>query len=285
MSNKRRGLGRGLDALLSDVQEVAGTPRAGEELRMVPVERLERGRYQPRKDIRPEALTELAASIRSQGIIQPLIARPIPGGRYEIVAGERRWRAAQLSGLDEVPVVVRDIPDKAVLAVALIENIQREDLNPLEEAEALARLAQEFELTHAQAAAAVGRSRTAVTNLLRLMELEPETRRLLREGHLGMGHARALLTLTPRQQAEAAQLIVRRGLSARESEALARRLKSPASARKKAPADPNVVALERELTERLGARVTVKTSGKGRGSLVIYFSSLEELDGILARLH
>lgn len=284
MSNKRRGLGRGLDALLSDVQEVAGASRVGEELRMVPVERLERGRYQPRKDIRPETLTELADSIRSQGVIQPLIVRPASGGRYEIIAGERRWRAAQLSGLAEVPVVVRDISDKAALAVALVENIQREDLNPLEEAEALARLAEEFELTHAQTAAAVGRSRTAVTNLLRLTELAPEARRLLREGHLGMGHARALLTLTPRQQAEAARLIARRGLSARESEALARRLKLPASAKEKLPVDPNVVALERELTERLGARVTVKTRGKGRGSLVVHFSSLEELDGILSRL-
>ncbi len=284
MSNKRRGLGRGLDALLSEAETAVEAPKTGERLARLPVEQLVRGRFQPRKDLRAEALATLADSIRAQGIVQPLIVRPLGSDRYEIVAGERRWRAAQMAGLTEVPAVVREIHDQAAIAVALIENIQREDLNPLEEAEALLRLTEEFELTQAQAAEAVGRSRVAVTNLLRLLELGPEAKRLVREGKLAMGHARALLALGGREQAEAARKIADKGLSAREAEALVRRLKAPAKKEAGARPDPNVDALERELGERLGARVNVQSGTRGRGKLVIHYASLDQLDGILKHL-
>ncbi|MGH8225910.1 MAG: ParB/RepB/Spo0J family partition protein [Gammaproteobacteria bacterium] len=284
MSTKRRGLGRGLDALLSEAETAVEAPKTGERLAKLPVEQLERGRFQPRKDLRAEALSSLADSIRAQGIVQPLIVRPLGPNRYEIVAGERRWRAAQMAGLAEVPAVVREIPDQAAIAVALIENIQREDLNALEEAEALLRLTEEFELTQAQAAEAVGRSRVAVTNLLRLLDLGPEAKRLVREGKLAMGHARALLALSGREQAEAARKIADQGLSAREAEALVRRLKSPAKNKPGARPDPNVAALERELGEKLGARVNVQSGTRGRGRLVIHYASLDQLDGILKRL-
>jgi ParB family chromosome partitioning protein len=277
-------LGRGLDALLSDVETAQEAPRQGERLMRLAVEQLERGRYQPRKDIRPEALRGLADSIKAQGVVQPLIVRPLGPDCYEIIAGERRWRAAQLAGLAEVPVVVREITDQAAVAIALIENIQREDLNPLEEADALIRLTEEFELTHAEAANAVGRSRAAVTNLVRLTELCAEAKRLVREGKLAMGHARALLSLPARQQAEAARHIAARGLSVREAEALVRRLKRPQVEREAPRRDPNTAALERELTERLATKVVVQTSGKDRGKLVIHYTSLDQLDGLLARL-
>ncbi len=284
MTVKRRGLGRGLDALLSDVETAQEAPRKGERLMRLAVEQLERGRYQPRKDIRSEALRGLADSIKAQGVVQPLIVRPLGPDRYEIIAGERRWRAAQLAGLAEVPVVVREVTDQAAVAIALIENIQREDLNPLEEADALIRLTEEFELTHAEAANAVGRSRAAVTNLVRLTELCAEAKRLVREGKLAMGHARALLSLPARQQAEAARHIAARGLSAREAEALVRRLKRPQVERETPRRDPNTAALERELTEHLATKVAVQTSGKDRGKLVIYYTSLDQLDGLLVRL-
>lgn len=284
MTAKRRGLGRGLDALLSDVETAQAEPRQGERLLRLPVEQLERGRYQPRKDIQPEALRSLADSIKAQGVVQPLIVRPLGTDHYEIIAGERRWRAAQLAGLAEVPAVVREIPDQAAVAIALIENIQREDLNPLEEADALIRLTEEFELTHAEAADAVGRSRAAVTNLVRLTELCAEAKRLVREGKLAMGHARALLSLPPRQQAEAARHIAARGMSAREAEALVRRLKRPKVEGESPRRDPNVAALERELTERLATKVVVQASSKGRGKLVVHYTSFDQLDGILKKL-
>lgn len=283
MTSKRRGLGRGLDVLLSEVETAQEGPRKGERLVRLPVEQLERGRYQPRKDIQPDALRSLADSIKAQGVVQPLIVRPIGTDRYEIIAGERRWRASQLAGLAEVPVVVREIPDQAAVAIALIENIQREDLNPLEEADALVRLTEEFELTHAEAADAVGRSRAAVTNLVRLTELCPDAKRLVREGKLAMGHARALLSLSARQQAEAARQIASRGMSARDAEALVRRMKRPRVEAEKPRRDANVEALERELTERLATKVAVQASGKGRGKLVIHYSSLDQLDGLLKR--
>ncbi len=284
MTTKRRGLGRGLDALLSEAEEAVETPRTGERLLRLPVEQLTRGRFQPRKDMAAEALATLADSIRAQGVVQPLIVRPLGSNRYEIVAGERRWRAAQMAGLAEVPVVVREIPDQAAIAVALIENIQRENLNPLEEAESLRRLTEEFELTQAQAAEAVGRSRVAVTNLLRLLELGPEAKRFLREGRLAMGQARALLALSGRAQAEAARRIVEQQLSTRAAEALVRRMKSPANPAGAKPRDPNVAALERELTERLGARVSVQGNARGRGKLIIHYGSLDQLDGVLEHL-
>lgn len=284
MTTKRRGLGRGLDVLLSEVETAQEGPRKGERLVRLPVEQLERGRYQPRKDIQAEALRSLADSIKSQGVVQPLIVRPLGPDRYEIIAGERRWRASQLAGLAEVPAVVREIPDQAAVAIALIENIQREDLNPLEEADALVRLTEEFELTHAEAADAVGRSRAAVTNLVRLTELCPDAKRLVREGKLAMGHARALLSLPAKQQAEAARHIAARGMSARDAEALVRRLKRPRVEGGKPRRDANVEALERELTERLATKVAVQSNGKGRGKVVIHYSSLDQLDGLLKRL-
>jgi ParB family chromosome partitioning protein len=277
-------LGRGLDALLSDAEEAVETPQTSERLMRLPVEQLSRGRFQPRKDMTAEALATLADSIRAQGVVQPLIVRPLDANRYEIIAGERRWRAAQMAGLAEVPAVVREIPDQAAVAVALIENIQREDLNPLEEAEALARLTEEFELTQAQAADAVGRSRVTVTNLLRLLELGPEAKRLVREGKLAMGHARALLALSGRAQGEAARTIAGKGLNTREAEALVRRLKAPAKSVSSMPKDPNVAALERELSERFGTRVNVQGGARGRGKLVIHYASLDQLDGVLEHL-
>ena len=283
---KRRGLGRGLDALLSGVQangEGAGAPVG--ELRQLPVDLVERGRYQPRLSIDPEALQSLADSIREQGVLQPVVVRPLPGGRYELIAGERRWRAAQAAGLDAVPALVREVEDEAALAMALIENIQRENLNAIEEARALSRLIEEFGLTHARAAEAVGRSRAAVSNILRLLELEEDVRGLVETGALDMGHARALLALPRSRQSQAAREVVSRGLSARETEALVKRMLSGAPARRPPPArDADVQRLERELKEQLGARVEVRQRARGRGALVIHYTSLDELDGILAHL-
>jgi ParB family chromosome partitioning protein len=293
MAGKKTGLGRGLDALLGDVQVApapaaqAAAPQAG--VTQLGVDLLRRGVYQPRRHMDQEALEDLARSIKAQGLVQPIVVRPLAGGgngaRYEIVAGERRWRAAQIAGLAEVPVVVRDIPDSSAIAIALIENIQREDLNPLEEAQAIRRLTDEFELTHQAAADAIGRSRTAVTNMLRLLELGAEARALLENGELEMGHARALLALvSPRVQAEVAAQVARKGLSVRETEQLVRRT---LAGKPKAPSrsqDPDVRRLQDDLAEKLGAKVTVRNGPKGRGQLVISYNSLDELDGILSHI-
>jgi len=288
MATKKNRLGRGLDALLSP--EATQKRDAGAGLTELPIELLQRGRYQPRTGMNRERLEELAESIRAQGVVQPIVVRPLGESegeaRYEIVAGERRWRAAQIAGLDRVPAVVREIPDQAAVAIALIENIQRENLNPLEEAGALKRLIEEFEMTHQQAADAVGRSRASVSNLLRLLELHPDVKRLVEDGSLEMGHARALLSLTGKFQGEAAREVVRRGLSVRETELLVRRkLEAPRSAK---PAldrkDADISRLEQELTERLAARVAIQHGRKGKGRLVIHYNSTDELEGILQHL-
>jgi ParB family chromosome partitioning protein len=273
----------------------AGALERGEELARLPLDLLQKGKYQPRTDMRPESLQELADSIKAQGVVQPIVVRPVgtpaAGGsqRYEIIAGERRWRAAQMAGLGEIPAVIRHIPDEAAIAVALIENIQRENLNPLEEARALERLISEFELTHQQAADAVGRSRATVTNLLRLLELAPEVCERVERREIEMGHARALLPLPSRkQQAEIATVVATRGLSVRDTEALVRRLlagSTPAGAEgADAARDPNVQRLEQELADKLGAKVAIQHSTGGKGKLVVSYNSLDELDGILAHI-
>ena len=289
MIKKKGGLGRGLDALLSaGAAARSETPPdpAVETLRSLSVDCIQRGRYQPRQDLREDTLRELAESIRAQGVVQPVVVRPLGEGHYELIAGERRWRAAQLADLREVPAVIREVSDQAAIAMALIENIQREDLNPLEEAAALQRLIVEFNLTHQQAAEAVGRSRTAVSNLLRLLELVEDVQRLVRERKLDMGHARALLPLSPPLQREAARQVLLRGLSVRETEELARRLQQsadiPAPVAK--PLDPNIQLLQDDLSERLGARVRVRHVASGKGCVVIHYNSLDELDGILSRV-
>jgi ParB family chromosome partitioning protein len=302
MIQKRPTLGRGLADLLGQSAARSAPPQAnaassvphGEELAKLPLDLLQRGRYQPRIDLRQETLEELANSIRVQGVIQPIVVRPLdaaaPGAlqRYEIIAGERRWRAAQLAGLTEIAAVIRHIPDEAAIAVALIENIQRENLNPLEEARALSRLITEFQMTHLQAAEAVGRSRAAVSNLLRLLELPNEVCQLVDKRELEMGHARALLGLASRrQQAEVGALVAKKGISVRETEALVRRLLRPApSGRGHAdpPADPNVDKLAQDVAEKLGAAVVISHAASGRGKLVISYNSLDELDGILAHI-
>ncbi len=288
MIRKKGGLGRGLDALLGAAARGEPVPESGatEILRQLSVESIERGRYQPRQDLREDSLQELAESIRAQGVVQPVLVRPLGGDRYELIAGERRWRAAQLAGLREVPAVIRDLPDRAAIAVALIENIQRENLNPLEEAAALHRLITEFELTHQQAAEAVGRSRATISNLLRLLDLSEDVQRLVRERKLDMGHARALLPLPPVLQREAALQVQLRGLSARETEQLVRRLQQddPAESSPVKLPDPDIHRFENDLAERLGARVRVRHGASGKGSVVIHYNSLDELDGILSRV-
>jgi len=275
---KLKGLGRGLDALLGE-----GETAEGERLLTLPVESLVPGKYQPRTRMDTEALAELAESIRSQGLMQPILARVIPGGRYEIIAGERRWRACQLAGLKQVSVLVREVADDSALKMALIENIQRENLNPLEEAQGLHRLIQEFSMTHQSAAESVGRSRVAVTNLLRLLQLAKPVQAMLMGGDLDMGHARALLPLSNAKQVDAAHEIAKRGLSVREAERLATRMLKPAA---NAPAqrDRDVVRLEEDLSERLAANVRISSNRKGAGRLTIEFSDLEQLDGILSRI-
>lgn len=301
MVTKRPTLGRGLGALLGQAASASTSATAhdssvaaprDEQLTKLPIDLLQRGKYQPRLDMRPETLQELADSIRAQGIIQPIVVRPVstaPGQptHYEIIAGERRWRAAQLAGLHEIPAVVRHIGDEAAVAMALIENIQRENLNPLEEARALDRLIKEFDMTHQTAAEAVGRSRAAVSNLLRLLELADEVKALVEHRELEMGHARALLGLTPsRRQAEVAALVVKKGLSVRETEALVRRMaQHDAQPAIEAPKnDPNIGRLETDLAEKLGAKVQLQHSSKGSGKLVISYHSLDELDGILSHI-
>ena len=295
MIHRKPTLGRGLADLLGARASAQLTPvPVGEQLAKLPLDLLQRGRYQPRTDMRPETLAELANSIKAQGVVQPIVVRALgaPDGgesqRYEIIAGERRWRAAQIAGLTEIPAVIRHIPDNAAIAIALIENIQRENLNPLEEARALTRLITDFGLTHQETADAVGRSRAAVSNLLRLLELAPEVCELLEKRTIEMGHARALLSLTQRrQQTEVGLLVARKGLSVRETEALVRRLQAPAaggSAGAATSRDPNVERLEQELAEKLGARVAIQPGSRGGGKLVVSYNSLDELDGILAHI-
>jgi ParB family transcriptional regulator, chromosome partitioning protein len=310
MTQRKPTLGRGLAQLLGQVESLESravgapaplvaaalahdAPTRDEELKYLPLDLLQRGRYQPRVDMRPDSLAELAESIRVQGVVQPIVVRPldIPDAhgmrRYEIIAGERRWRAAQQAGLREIPAIVRAVADEAAIAVALIENIQRENLNPLEEARALQRLIAEFGLTHQQAADAVGRSRAAVSNLLRLLELPVEVCERVERRELEMGHARALLALPQaRQQSEVAALVARKGLSVRETESLVRRLLQPAQPEESADGavDPNIRRLEQELREKLGARVHIKHARAGHGQLVIRYNNLEELDGILSHI-
>jgi len=294
-SVKKKGLGRGLDALLGSVrgdEDSAGAVETGAEgvgpRTALPVDQIERSRYQPRREFDPDTLRELADSIAAQGVLQPIVVRPITGGRHEIIAGERRWRAAQQAGLDTIPVIIRDVDEQAAIAIALIENIQRDDLNPLEEAGALYRLLGEFGLTHQQVAEAVGKSRTTVTNLLRLLELNDDVKRYLDEGRLEMGHARALLGLKDAAQSEAARQVVARGLSVRETEKLVRRLQNGDGAATSKPSqrelDPDVRRLRDDLADRLGARVDIKLGSKGTGKLVIAYNSLDELEGILAHI-
>ena len=280
---KMKGLGRGLDALLS------GSDRpSGDEQRNLPVDRLRPGKYQPRTQMDETSLAELAASIRTQGVMQPILVRAVdstPGAeRYEIVAGERRWRAAQLAGLAEVPVLVRSIPDEQALAMALIENIQRENLNPLEEAQGLQRLIDEFGLTHQQAADAVGRSRPAASNLLRLLQLNRLVQDMLMAGKLDMGHARALLPVAGAQQVALAQRIVHKGLSVREIERLVQHLLNPPRKSAERPVDRDLLRLQEELSDGLGANVAIRANGKGAGRVTIEFGSLDQLDGLIARL-
>jgi len=288
MATKRRSLGKGLDALLgqhaaSDLAAISDR----DELRHLPIDLLQRSPYQPRTDFRQEALQELADSIKSQGVVQPIVVRPLSKGEmFEIIAGERRWRAAQLAGLHEIPAVVRKLDDQAAMCLALIENIQREDLNPLEQARALARLMQEFDMTHDAVAEAVGRSRSTVTNLIRLLDLSDKVKKMLEQGNLEMGHARALLGLPDTRQLEAAQRIVKQGLSVRATEALVRRLqKSPQKKQQsQKKRDPDIHRLEVDLSERLGAPVTISHHKTGKGAVQISYSSLEELDGILSHI-
>ena len=280
-----KGLGRGLDALLAGTAD--DTPQ-GESLQTLSVDRIRAGKYQPRTKMDAASLAELALSIREQGVMQPILVRPVDGGRFEIVAGERRWRAAQQAGLREIPALVKNVPDQSALAVALIENIQREDLNPLEEARGLQRLIDEFGLTHDAAAKAVGRSRSAVSNLLRLNALAPPVQEYLLGGGLEMGHARALLALPVTQQSSAAARVVNGGLSVRETERLVNALLNPAkrAARRKAkPAyDADTARLENDIAERLGAVVHIEPGRQGAGRIVIRYSTLEQLDGIVERI-
>lgn len=289
MAIKKRGLGRGLDALLGGSSPATLEEEAAKvdsrELRHLPLDLIQRGKYQPRRDMDPQALEELANSIKAQGVMQPIVVRPIGAGRFEIIAGERRWRASQQAGLDKIPAMVREVPDEAAIAMALIENIQREDLNPVEEAVALQRLQQEFELTQQQVADAVGKSRATVTNLLRLIALPEEIKTMLSHGDLEMGHARALLGLPLEQQVEGARHVVARGLTVRQTEALVRQwLNSKSQPVEKQKADPDIARLEQRLAEKLGSPVQIKHGQKGKGQLVIRYSSLDELQGVLAHI-
>jgi len=288
MAGKNKGLGRGLDALLTSSRAV--DPNSEDQpnltavdgsLRHIPIELLQPGKYQPRKDMSPEALDELSTSIQAQGIIQPIVVRSVGDDKYEIIAGERRWRAAQLAQLHEVPCLIKDVPDEAAVAIALIENIQREDLNAMEEAQALDRLMQEFELTHQEVAQAVGKSRTTVTNLLRLNSLTEEVKKLLEYGDIEMGHARTLLALSDDMQIEAGKHVAGKGLSVRETENYVRKLLNPPPESTPKPIDPDVSQLQNDLAEKIGAQVKINANKKGKGKVVIDFADLEQLDGIL----
>lgn len=280
MAKMNKGLGRGLDALLS------GNAKEQEVMRELKVNQLQPGKYQPRSHMDEGQLAELAASIKSQGVMQPILARSMPDGSYEIIAGERRWRAAQLAGLEQVPVLVRKVPDNAALAMALIENIQRENLNPLEEAIGIQRLIDEFKMTHQAAAEAVGRSRSATTNLLRLLSLSGQVREMLMDNKLDMGHARTLLPLDPAQQIMAANRIVADDLSVREAENLVQKMKEekPAVKKQKAETDRDVLRIEQDLADRLGAKVVVRHAKNGKGKIEIHYGSLDEFDGILGQI-
>ncbi|QSX33666.1 ParB/RepB/Spo0J family partition protein [Shewanella avicenniae] len=294
MSLKKRGLGKGLDALLStshaanakvDSQTNEQQAAAGELLLNLDLDLLKPGKYQPRKDMSPEALEELADSIRSQGIIQPIVVRKLDEQLYEIIAGERRWRAAQLAQLATVPCIVKQVPDENAVAMALIENIQREDLNAMEEAIALNRLLEEFNLTHQQVADAVGKSRTAVSNLLRLNTLNEPVKLMLERGDLDMGHARALLSLEGDKQTNAARLVASKGLTVRETERLVNKLLNPVVPPEKKEKDADISRLESKLIDLLGAKVSISHTNKGTGKIVINYQNLSELDGILAKIH
>jgi len=305
---KKRGLGRGLDALLAGSEkkskkifsdknksneqpdsEQTKANKVDGELYNIPVEQIQPGIYQPRIDMHTEALEELASSIRAQGVVQPIIIRAIGDivnqneQKYEIIAGERRWRAAQMAGLSKIPAVIRDVEDKAAIAMALIENIQREELNPIEEANALRRLIDEFNMTHQLAAQAVGRSRASVSNLLRLLDLEGSTRILLENGDMEMGHARALLALEGEEQSHTARLVVSKGLSVRETERLIKNVLNPKEKIEKKP-DPNITNLQTSLTDKLGAKVVFQHGNRGKGKMVIQYNSIDELEGILAHI-
>lgn len=294
---KKRGLGRNLAALLNGSNDVMydevvdhhdannSSGESNEKFLYVPIEYLTPGKYQPRLDISPEGLEELSESIRSQGVIQPIVTRKLEDNKYEIIAGERRWRASQLAGLAEVPILLRDIPAESAMAIALIENIQREDLNPLEEALALQRLIDEFSMTHHQVAETVGKSRTAVTNLLRLLSLNEDVKKLLEHGDIEMGHARALLALTAEKQSAAASLVVNKQLSVRETEKLVRNLiENKVASKPQIYFDADIKQLQDDLAEKLGAKISIQHTGKGKGKIVIYYHNLDALDGILARV-
>ena len=291
MAVKKKGLGRGLEALMGaagvtkDAGHEAQSSNPQSELRELPVEWVRRGRYQPRRDFDQSALEELAASIRAQGLMQPIVVRSIADQQYEIVAGERRWRACQLAGLEKIPALVREIPDEAAIAMALIENIQRENLNAMEEAQALHRLQHEFELTQQEVADAVGKSRATVANLLRLMQLNDDVKILLERGDIETGHAKALLGLHDQQQSEAARHVVAKAMTVRQTEAYVRSLQDESKPKEKARPNPDIQRLERTLGDRLGAKVAIQHSAKGKGKLVINYTNLEELDGILAHIH
>jgi len=287
MGTKKRGLGKGLDALLGiQSGEMNGGPGRSSDLRNLPVDLLQRSPYQPRTDFGQEALEELANSIKAQGVVQPILVRPVGDGRHEIIAGERRWRAAQLAGLHEVPVVVRIVDDMEAMCLALIENIQRKDLSPLDEARGLTRLLNEFDMTHDRVAEVVGKSRSTITNLLRLLELSPPVRQMLEQGELEMGHARALLTLAEAQQVEVARQVVVKGLSVRETEVLVRKMQNKTTPKKATSRilDPNIRSLQDELSGRLGTAVVINHKKTGKGTLEIHYSSVDVLDGILSRI-
>ncbi|MGB1912173.1 MAG: ParB/RepB/Spo0J family partition protein [Porticoccaceae bacterium] len=290
MATKRQSLGKGLDALLGIAEDIStdqgfvagGVKSEDGKLQQLPVELLQRGKYQPRRDFNADSLQELADSIASQGLIQPIVVRALDQGNYEIIAGERRWRAAQLAGIDEVPAIVREISDQATIAMALIENIQREDLNPVEESQALIRLQDEFNLTQQQVADAVGKSRSAVTNLMRLASLQPLVQQQLERGDIELGHAKCLLALEGDMQIQAARTVASEGLTVRQTEVLIKKLQSPAAENKtKTSANQDILNLQQQLSEKLGAVVKIQHGVKGSGKLTIGYNSVDELDGIL----
>lgn len=286
MTTKKRGLGRGLNALLggNETLEAMTTPQRDDELKEIDVDLIQRGPWQPRTHFDEEALQELADSITTQGVVQPIVLRASEGGRYEIVAGERRWRASQLAGLDKVPAVIKHFDDQTAAAVSLIENIQRENLNPLEESTALLRLMKEFDMTHQQIADSVGRSRTSVSNLLRLQDLNTDVKELLSNRTIEMGHARALLGVTGNTQSTLARQVAKKGLSVRETEQLVRKALNPSAKPKVVRKDPDISNLETGLSERLGAVVHIKQKSKGKGAIEIAYNSLDELEGILSKI-
>ncbi len=284
---RKIGLGRGLDALLDGVDRINAEKLSGNDtgFKILPVDLLERGRYQPRENFDPEALQELANSIRTQGMVQPIVVRALPGGKkFEIIAGERRWRAAQLGGLQEVPVIIKIAPDQIAVCMSLIENIQREDLNPMEEAVALDQLLQEFDMTHEEVASAIGRSRSAVSNLLRLLNLDKRVKDMLQEGKLEMGHARALLSLAQPKQAEVARKIIKKGLTVRETETLVKHSGKSPPLKSTVKIDANTLTLQNKLSAKLGTRVVIRQQSKQKGALQIYYNTLDELDGILGHI-